>query len=167
MVQDAKSLGASIHTLDRKPDTGRVMEPHLITGVTENMLVAQEEIFGPILPILQYRHINEAIAYVKQKPRPLALYLLSENEEEIEQVSQQTHSGGLAINDTILQVAAHDAPFGGIGESGIGNYHGYEGFQRFSHAKTTLSTPIWWPRTKLALKQKKLVDKVLKWLFVR
>jgi coniferyl-aldehyde dehydrogenase len=143
------------------------MLPHLITGVTEDMLVMKQEIFGPILPVIGYRHINEVYAYINSKPRPLALYLMSDDKNLQRQVIEQTHSGGVAINDTLLHVAAEDAPFGGIGESGLGHYHGKEGFLTFSKAKTVLHTSSWLPRSRLLLRFRKLAESALGKLFIR
>lgn len=131
------------------------------------MLVMQEEIFGPILPIIGYEAIEEAFDYIKKRPRPLALYVMSSDKLLIKQIIENTHSGGVAINDTMMHVAADDAPFGGIGDSGMGSYHGIEGFITFSHAKTVLSTPTWLPRARLLLKHKKSMLKVLGLKFMK
>lgn len=167
LLQDARSKGASIHTLDDVIVEGRQMMPHLVTGVTEDMLVMQEEIFGPILPVMGYRQLNEAYNYINLRPHPLALYLISDDKITQRQIIEQTHSGGVAINDTLLHVAAEDAPFGGVGESGIGRYHGIEGFQTFSHAKTVLVTPSWLPRSKWLLRFKEWAVKALDIFFIR
>jgi coniferyl-aldehyde dehydrogenase len=82
--------------------------------------------------------LQEAISYINQRPRPLALYLMSFDKNTQQQVMTHTHSGGVCINETVFHVAAEDAPFGGVGPSGMGHYHGKEGFQTFSHAKTIL-----------------------------
>ncbi|MCZ4292838.1 coniferyl aldehyde dehydrogenase [Vibrio sinaloensis] len=166
-VQDAKNLGASVHSIDGVELEKQQMLPQLVTGVTEEMLVMQEEIFGPILPVIGYRHLSEVFAFINARPRPLALYLMSNDKVLQQQVIEQTHSGGVAINDTLLHVAADDAPFGGIGESGIGQYHGEEGFRTFSKAKTVLSTPAWLPRNVIILKYRRLAVKVLSRLFLR
>ncbi|MGD8116048.1 coniferyl aldehyde dehydrogenase [Vibrio sp. TRT 29B02] len=166
-VQDAKNLGASVHSIDGVELEKHQMLPQLVTGVTPEMLVMQEEIFGPILPVIGYRHLSEVFAFINARPRPLALYLMSNDKVLQQQVIEQTHSGGVAINDTLLHVAADDAPFGGIGESGIGQYHGEEGFRTFSKAKTVLSTPTWLPRNVIILKYRGLAVKVLSRLFLR
>jgi coniferyl-aldehyde dehydrogenase len=167
LLEDAKAHGAGIHTIEGVEVSGRRMLPHLITGVTEDMLVMKQEIFGPILPVIGYRHITEVYAYINSKPRPLALYLMSDDKNLQRQVIEQTHSGGVAINDTLLHVAAEDAPFGGIGESGLGHYHGKEGFLTFSKAKTVLHTSSWLPRSRLLLKFRKLAESALGKLFIR
>jgi coniferyl-aldehyde dehydrogenase len=107
--------------------------------VNEQMLVMQEEIFGPLLPIIEYDSLDQAIDYVNDRPRPLALYIMSFDSDTQQRLLSQTHSGGVCINETVFHVAADDAPFGGIGPSGMGHYHGKEGFLTMSHAKTILS----------------------------
>lgn len=115
---------------------------HLIVEPSLSSKVMNEEIFGPLLPLITYRNIDEAFQIINNKPRPLALYLMSFNSSLQSQVKQQVHSGGMCINDCVFHLAVDDAPFGGIGESGQGNYHGKEGFITFSHAKTVLETGL-------------------------
>jgi coniferyl-aldehyde dehydrogenase len=118
----------------------QAMVTHLILNPKEDSPVMSEEIFGPLLPIMTYSNVEQAIAFITARPRPLALYLMSENEALQHQVSTQVHSGGMCINDCVFHLAVDDAPFGGIGESGKGAYHGKEGFLTFSHAKTVMKT---------------------------
>ncbi len=116
------------------------MITHLILNTTDDMALMQEEIFGPLLPVIPYQQVDQALDYIRQRPRPLALYLMSLDPELQQQVITTTHAGGMCINDAVLHVGADDAPFGGIGPSGMGgHYHGKEGFQTFSKAKTVLS----------------------------
>jgi acyl-CoA reductase-like NAD-dependent aldehyde dehydrogenase len=103
----------------------------------------QEEIFGPILPIIEYKDITEAIALINSRPKPLALYLFTQNHNLQKQVLQQTSSGGVCLNDTIMQVGISSLPFGGVGDSGIGNYHGKASFDTFSHYKSVLKNYFW------------------------
>ncbi|GAA4877122.1 coniferyl aldehyde dehydrogenase [Ferrimonas pelagia] len=140
-LAEATAAGAQAHPVCDHPrdDANHRLAPHLLTGVTDTMRIMQEEIFGPLLPVITYTDINDAIAQIQARPRPLALYLMSFNAELQQQVIQQTHAGGVAINETLMHVAADDAPFGGIGPSGMGHYHGFEGFQTFSKAKTVLT----------------------------
>lgn len=112
------------------------MPPTLIIDPSESMKVMQEEIFGPILPIKSYRHIDDAIDYINAHPRPLALYFFGKDTKEQERVLSRTISGGVTVNDVIQHVSCEDLPFGGIGASGMGNYHGFEGFKTFSHARS-------------------------------
>ncbi len=166
-LQDAKSKGAQIHSLSEPKTQARRMSPHLVTEVNSSMLLMQQEIFGPILPVLGYHQLSDAVSYINSRPRPLALYLMSNDEVVQRQVIEQTHSGGVAINDTLLQVAADDAPFGGVGDSGMGQYHGVEGFRTFSKAKTVLKSPSWLPRSRIMLRFQPWVVRVMRWLFIR
>jgi acyl-CoA reductase-like NAD-dependent aldehyde dehydrogenase len=115
------------------------MAPTLIQGVGWQDAVMQEEIFGPILPVIEYTELTEAIALVNAKPKPLALYFFSTDKQKQQRVLHQTSSGGACINDTVMHLAVLDLPFGGVGESGIGRYHGKAGFDTFSHQKSVLN----------------------------
>ncbi|MFP8843234.1 Coniferyl aldehyde dehydrogenase [Shewanella baltica] len=141
VLEDAKAKGAQvISATDEAIDSQhRKLATQLITNTSEDMLLMQEEIFGPLLPIIGYDSLDEAIQYINLRARPLALYVMSFDEKSQQKILQQTHSGGVCINETVFHVAADDAPFGGIGPSGMGHYHGKEGFLTFSHAKTVLS----------------------------
>ncbi|MDD9179063.1 MULTISPECIES: coniferyl aldehyde dehydrogenase [Aliivibrio] len=166
-LEDAQEKGAIITAIgDVEKIDGRSFLPRLLTNVTDDMQVMKEEIFGPILPIMGYDKIEEPLNYIQARPRPLALYVMSLDKQLVKDISQKTHSGGLAVNDTMMHVAADDAPFGGIGDSGVGSYHGIEGFQTFSHAKTILNTPNWLPRARLLLKHKKWMLKILSHKFM-
>ncbi|SEU03773.1 coniferyl aldehyde dehydrogenase [Variovorax sp. OV084] len=133
----AQEQGASALPLsDTAPDPAtRRFPPVLLTGVNDGMRVMQEEIFGPLLPVLTYKGIDEAIAYVNAHPRPLALYLFEKNSATIERVMENTVTGGVSINETLLHVAQDNLPFGGVGASGMGAYHGEHGFETFSKMK--------------------------------
>jgi coniferyl-aldehyde dehydrogenase len=93
-------------------------------------------LFGPLLPILTYQEFDETIAYVNSKPRPLAAYYFGEDKQEEEAVLTRTTSGGACINDVIMHITHEELPFGGVGPSGMGSYHGHQGFKTFSHAKS-------------------------------
>jgi acyl-CoA reductase-like NAD-dependent aldehyde dehydrogenase len=121
----------------------RYISPTVLDQITWNDLVMQEEIFGPILPVLEYTQIEEAIEQIQTQPKPLALYLFSRNPTLQQQVLQSTSSGGVAINDTIMQSAVTTLPFGGVGDSGMGQYHGKAGFDTFSHTKSIVTKPFW------------------------
>ncbi|BAZ85168.1 aldehyde dehydrogenase [Dolichospermum compactum] len=112
--------------------------PTLLENVSLTDPVMQEEIFGPILPIIEYTDINEAITLINSRPKPLALYLFSQNKNLQKRILQETSSGGVCINDTVMQVAVSSLPFGGVGDSGMGSYHGKAGFDTFSHYKSVL-----------------------------
>ncbi|MFW1969747.1 aldehyde dehydrogenase family protein, partial [Acinetobacter guillouiae] len=101
-----------------------------------DMRIMKEELFGPILPVVAYDSLDDAITYVKSDERPLALYCFTHSPLERDRILRETHSGGVTINDWGWHVVNHDAPFGGIGNSGMGSYHGEEGFRELSHAKT-------------------------------
>lgn len=133
-LDDAEAKGARLVPLF---ETGqdRRMPHYLLLDTTDDMLVMQDEIFGPLLPIVPYDELDEALAYVNARPRPLALYYFGYNKAEQRQVLRHTHSGGVCLNDTLLHVAQDDLPFGGVGPSGMGHYHGHEGFLTFSKAK--------------------------------
>ncbi|TDV60569.1 coniferyl aldehyde dehydrogenase [Pseudomonas sp. LP_7_YM] len=133
-LDDASNKGARIISLYEQGQ-GRRMPFSLLLDVRDDMLVMQDEIFGPLLPIVPYRRIEQAFDYINQRPRPLALYYFGYNKAEQQRVLEQTHSGGVCLNDTLLHVAQDDLPFGGIGPSGMGQYHGHEGFLTFSKAK--------------------------------
>ncbi|MBW4677537.1 MAG: aldehyde dehydrogenase [Desmonostoc geniculatum HA4340-LM1] len=121
----------------------RYVAPTIIDNVSLEDSVMQEEIFGPILPIIEYSDIAEAIVLINSRPKPLALYLFSQNKNLQKRVLQETSSGGVCINDTIMQVGVSSLPFGGVGDSGIGNYHGKASFETFSHHKSVLQNSFW------------------------
>ncbi len=140
-VDDARAKGARI--VELKPDSEdlsqqehRKIAPTLIIDPTDDMLVMQEEIFGPVLPVKTYGAIDEAIAYVNKGDRPLGLYYFGTDEAEREKVLNATTAGGVTINDVVFHVAQENLPFGGVGPSGMGSYHGVDGFREFSHAKS-------------------------------
>ncbi|WP_353932076.1 aldehyde dehydrogenase [Okeanomitos corallinicola TIOX110] len=112
--------------------------PTLLDNVSFTDAVMEEEIFGPILPIIEYTDIEEAINLINSKPKPLALYIFSDDKNLQQKILQETSSGGVCINDTIMQVGISSLPFGGVGDSGIGSYHGKAGFDTFSHDKSVL-----------------------------
>ena len=135
---DAVAKGARLIPLYEQ-DQGRRMAHCLVLDVNDDMQVMQEEIFGPLLPVVAYRDLEQALAYITERPRPLALYYFGYNKVEQQRVLQNSHSGGVCINETLLHVAVDDLPFGGVGPSGMGRYHGHEGFLTFSHAKSVLA----------------------------
>lgn len=114
------------------------LSPTLVENVPPTTKLMSEEIFGPLLPILKYDDTSDAIDFIMQRPKPLALYLFCNSKETTETILQATTAGGVCVNDTLLHFANHHMPFGGVGESGLGNYHGYYGFKTFSHTKAVL-----------------------------
>ncbi|MFJ4432922.1 coniferyl aldehyde dehydrogenase [Pseudomonas sp. NPDC089395] len=140
LLDDARAKGARVVDLyPDEPRQGRRLPPHLLLQVSDDMHVMQDEIFGPLLPLVPYDSLDDALAYINQRPRPLALYYFGYARAEQEHVLQHSHSGGVCLNDTLLHVAQDDLPFGGIGPSGMGHYHGHEGFLTFSKAKAVLA----------------------------
>ena len=105
------------------------------------MVIMQEEIFGPLLPVKTYQHIDEVIEYVNSRDRPLGFYLFTNDKALEEKVLYSTISGGVTINNCMLHIAQHDMPFGGVGASGIGHYHGHEGFVEFSKMRPVFTNP--------------------------
>jgi len=121
----------------------RYIAPTVLDRVSPDAPVMQEEIFGPILPVLEYEQLSEAITFVNERPKPLALYFFSTDKLAQAQVLRETTSGGVCINDTIMQVAVAELPFGGVGDSGMGSYHGKNSFDTFSHHKSVLRRSFW------------------------
>ena len=109
--------------------------PTFVLDATDDMKIMQDEIFGPLLPVKTYKKVEEAIDYINGKARPLGLYYFGTDKAEQERVLTRTTSGGVTVNDVIMHVAMEDLPFGGVGPSGMGAYHGPEGFKTLSHAK--------------------------------
>lgn len=137
--------------------------PTVITEITAEDPIMQEEIFGPLLPVIEYATLSEAIAFVNSRPKPLALYFFSNHKQHQQQIIQTTSSGGVCLNDTIVHMAAHGLPFGGVGDSGIGQYHGKTSFQTFSHHRSLLNKSFWLDiKLRYAPYRGKL--KFLKWL---
>jgi acyl-CoA reductase-like NAD-dependent aldehyde dehydrogenase len=138
-IEDAKARGARALTLapaGSAPDpVTRRIPPTLLLDVPGECRVLNEEIFGPLLPVVPYDEFDDALAYVNSRPRPLALYLFERDDGRVARVLTGTVAGGVTINDTILHIAQDDLPFGGVGPSGMGHYHGHEGFLAFSKTK--------------------------------
>ncbi len=139
-LADAKARGATVVPLFPQAQ-GRRLPQALVLNVTDEMKIMQEEIFGPLLPVIPYQNLDQALSYINERDRPLALYFFGYDKREQDHVLAQTHSGGVCLNDTLLHVAQDDMPFGGVGPSGMGHYHGHEGFLTFSKAKGVFSKP--------------------------
>ena len=146
VLADARAKGATVVACAPQPSTGNRQLPlHIVTGATPDMDVLKEELFGPVLPVVPYDSTDDAIAFINERPRPLALYCFSHDDAERDELLRRTHSGGVSVNDWGWHAINHDAPFGGIGNSGIGNYHGEEGFREMSHARTVFQRRRWFP----------------------
>jgi len=139
LVQDAVDRGAQAIPLISSPDkTALRFTPVALLNVSEDALIMQEEVFGPILPIVAINDIDSIIRYINERPIPLALYWFGKNKVAMKRILNETRSGGVTINDTLLHAAVEELPFGGIGASGMGTYHGKAGFEAFSHRKSVL-----------------------------
>ncbi|POA25155.1 MULTISPECIES: coniferyl aldehyde dehydrogenase [unclassified Pseudomonas] len=165
-VSDATSKGALLIPLFEQGQ-GRRMPHSLLLNVTDEMTVMQDEIFGPLLPIVPYQDLDQAFAYINQRPRPLALYYFGYDKREQDRVLHETHSGGVCLNDTLLHVAQDDMPFGGIGPSGMGHYHGHEGFLTFSKAKGVLIKQRFNAARLIYPPYGKSIQKLIQKLFIR
>jgi coniferyl-aldehyde dehydrogenase len=142
LLADAAAKGATItpispanETLDNFGRGGQKLAPTIVHGVNEKMAIMQEEIFGPLLPLVSYDQLSDAIAYVNQHARPLALYYFGRDGSNTGRVLNETVAGGVTLNDTILHISQEHLPFGGVGPSGMGAYHGKVGFETFSKMK--------------------------------
>ena len=135
--------GGNILTGGESDPAQRYFAPTLIDQVQWSDPIMADEIFGPILPILDYENLPEAIVQINEHPKPLALYFFSTDSSKQEQVLTQTSSGGVCLNDTVMQVGVTTLPFGGVGESGLGQYHGKASFDTFSHYKSVLKKAFW------------------------
>ena len=147
LVDEARANGARVIEVGANPEAARTrphtLAPTVVLGATGDMGILSEEIFGPVLPIVPYREIDDAVAHINAGPRPLALYYFGANGEDRRKVLERTTSGNVTINDTLLHYAQDDLPFGGVGASGMGAYHGVEGFRALSHAKGIFEQSRW------------------------
>jgi coniferyl-aldehyde dehydrogenase len=159
MLQQAQTQGAEVVVIESAPQgakaqpanhqgslgdgVSRQMAPVLVFGATSSMQLMQEEIFGPILPVLTYERLDDAVAHINAHPRPLALYWFGNSEATRDDVLRRTVSGGVTVNDTLMHIAHDNLPFGGVGDSGWGAYHGEQGFVRLSHQKSVLVQSRW------------------------
>jgi coniferyl-aldehyde dehydrogenase len=138
LLDDARAKGATIASLapaSESFEASRKLAPALLLDVDDQMTVMQEEIFGPLLPVVTYDTLDDAIAYINDRPRPLALYPFGDDRVSVQAVIDRTVSGGVAVNETMVHFAQEDLPFGGVGPSGMGHYHGREGFEAMSKMK--------------------------------
>ena len=148
-IDDALQKGAALVYGGRNNPETMQIEPTILTLGTLRTLnagiptIMKEEIFGPVMPILTYSSLDEAISFVDNMPRPLATYIFTENRSTRKYLLSHLHFGGGCVNDTIIHLATENMPFGGLGESGMGSYHGKFGFDTFSHLKSIVDKPSW------------------------
>src|SRR5918995_525815 len=147
LLDDARGKGARVIETGPSPELAKrrphTLPPTLVLDVHDDMRIMQEEIFGPLLPIVTYRDLADAIAFVSARPRPLALYYFGSSAANRTRVLWETTSGGVTVNGTLLHYVQDDLPFGGVGPSGFGAYHGIEGFRTFSHQKAVFAAGRW------------------------
>lgn len=165
LIDDARAKGARIREVGRQTEMAnrhsRTFAPTIVLDARDDMRIMQEEIFGPVLPVLSYRDIDQAIAFVNVRPRPLALYYFGSGGEDQRKVLSRTTSGNVTINGTLMHYVQDDLPFGGVGSSGIGAYHGIEGFRALSHAKGIFEQGKWNASSLLRAPFGRLADMVL------
>jgi acyl-CoA reductase-like NAD-dependent aldehyde dehydrogenase len=164
LADEAQAAGAQLHLLaDGAADSATRRFPLIaVTGAPDHCALMQEEIFGPLLPIIPYDTLDDAIAWINTRPRPLALYLFDDDAAVIRRVERETIAGGMAVNETLMHLACESLPFGGVGASGMGEYHGYEGFVTFSKMKPVLTQSRWNARGLIAPPYGKRVTALLK-----
>lgn len=169
LVDQAQQSGARVHRLGAPltptEATQKIFPPVLVFDADPSLPLMQEEIFGPILPIITYKELDEALDYVNSGDRPLALYYFDQNRKRISSVLQKTIAGGVTINDCIYHIGQHRLPFGGVGKSGMGHYHGFDGFVTFSKKKPVMHQSRFAATAVLAAPftgaKKKLIDLLL------
>jgi aldehyde dehydrogenase (NAD+) len=166
LLEDALARGARIvYGGDRVPED-RYIGPTLLADVPLDSRIMEEEIFGPVVPVLSYRRLDDAIAVVNDRPKPLALYLYSTDRRSIERVLAETSAGDTVINHNLLHYLHLNLPFGGVNHSGIGKSHGYWGFQAFSHQRSVLRerySLVRWLYPPYTGRVRKLIDLTRRW----
>ena len=138
LVEDAIQKGAEIKIGGTFEEFSQTIYPTVLTNISPDSLILQEEIFGPILPVLSYKNINEAIDYINANNKPLALYIFSDNNSSIEHILKTTTSGGVCVNDVLIHISNPNLSFGGVNTSGMGGSHGFHGFKSFSHERSVM-----------------------------
>jgi len=141
-LEDAEKKGGRLITINPSAERGtlqnKVFLPTLVFNPNDDMTLLQEEIFGPVLPVVTYKTLNEALAYVNSRPKPLAFYYFDNDSDRVNEVLLKTLSGGVTINDCMFHLGQHNLPFGGVGSSGMGHYHGFDGFITFSKKRAVM-----------------------------
>lgn len=166
-LEEARARGAQVIALLPGPaidEQRRRIAPHIVVGAPRDCALMQREIFGPVLPLLPYRELDEVIERINAGPRPLAIYPFSHRAERIERLIERVMSGGVTVNDALLHVGQDDLPFGGVGDSGMGHYHGHEGFLTFSKLRPVFHQSRWSSLKLLMPPYGKLAERILKFL---
>jgi aldehyde dehydrogenase (NAD+) len=135
LIENSVSQGAKLEWGGQYDGADRFISPTILSGVTWDHEVMKDEIFGPVLPVLEYQELSQVFGWIQDHDKPLALYIFAKNQDTIETILQNTTSGGCAVNDVTLHLANPHLPFGGVGASGLGRYHGWHGFKEFSHER--------------------------------
>ncbi|MBL9017694.1 MAG: aldehyde dehydrogenase family protein [Myxococcales bacterium] len=138
LLDDSVAQGARVEVGGQTDAQDRYIAPTVLTNVTGDTAIMSEEIFGPILPILTYKSIDDVAPFITARDKPLALYVFGEDERRVDRLIAETTAGGTCVNNTLIHFANHNLPFGGVGPSGLGNYHGFWGFKTFSHERAVL-----------------------------
>ncbi|RYG35516.1 MAG: coniferyl aldehyde dehydrogenase [Burkholderiales bacterium] len=164
-IAEAELGGAKVLRHPVPPDrTKRLLPPVVVMDAPENCALMREEIFGPVLPIVGYDTLDDALDWVNSHPHPLALYIFAEDKKEQTRVLDRTQSGGVTVNGTLLHIAQEGLPFGGVGASGLGAYHGRHGFDRFTHARAVFRTGFFNAASWLAPPYGKRANRLLRFL---
>jgi len=168
LLADAEAKGATVIRVNPADepvdgDSARML-PAIVTGTTEAMRVRQEEIFGPILPVVEVESWEAMAEEVTAGDRPLAMYVFDRNDKRVDELLRQTHAGGVAVNETLLQAGIENVPFGGVGASGMGRYHGRDGFDTFSHRKSVVHQARFNLRQVVQPPFGKTMERLLDWL---
>ena len=142
----------------------RKIAPHIVLDAPDDCILMQREIFGPILPLRGYSSLDDVVARINAGPRPLALYPFSHNAAQVQMLLERVMSGGVSVNDALFHVGQHDLPFGGVGASGMGHYHGREGFETFSKLRPVFYQARWSTMKFLTPPYGRFADRVLAWL---
>ena len=169
LLEDARAQGAKVLVGGTVDASTNFVAPTLLGDIPPGARIMQEEVFGPILPVLSYTSLDDVIGRINADPKPLALYVFSRNEADIQKVLTQTSSGGACVNHSLMQFLHGNLPFGGVNNSGIGNSHGHAGFKAFSHERSVLRTQFSMAATlfgagKAPPSIHKLITSLLKWL---
>jgi len=165
-LDEARERGAQVLPLLEGPPfdaESRKIAPHIVLNAPQDCELLSREIFGPILPVLGYTSVETVIAQINAGPRPLAVYPFSDDQHFVNRILEHVMSGGVAVNDAMFQVIQHDMPFGGIGGSGMGQYHGREGFLTFSKMRPVFRQARFSAARLLAPPYGSLIDRILSW----